>query len=119
MKPIEVRVAIAKAVGWRAEANSSSLGGYVAYGPSGHRSLFVAATPDVAIEAECPRYEEDLNAMHEAEKVLTREQWPGYHAMACGIFQESSSAEDGAYETHATAAQRAEAFLRTINEWKE
>jgi hypothetical protein len=39
--------------------------------------------------------------------------------MACGIFQESSSAEDGAYETHATAAQRAEAFLRTINEWKE
>lgn len=55
----------------------------------------------------------DLNAMHEAEKVISKEQiddycdllWPkGY-----GWF----------YAIHTTARQRAEAFLRTLGKWDQ
>ena len=66
----------------------------------------------------CPDYLNDLNAMHEAEKVLcdspkrkhTYLQWLG--------------CEDDYTSTvflcvAATAAQRAEAFLRTIGKWEE
>ncbi len=58
------------------------------------------------------KYCNDLNAMHEAENILTREQIevycehlnPKYHGIWFGI--------------HATARQRAEAFLRTIGKWE-
>ena len=60
-----------------------------------------------------PQYLNDLNAMHEAEKVLKREQIeiycehlnPKNHGIWWGI--------------HATAAQRAKAFVKTIGKWKE
>ena len=60
-----------------------------------------------------PCYSGDLDAMHEAEKVLTREQIEVYcelvnpknHGVWCGI--------------HATARKRAEAFLRTLGRWEE
>jgi hypothetical protein len=59
-----------------------------------------------------PDYCNDLNAMHEAEEVLTRDQievfceqlLPKHHGIWWGI--------------HTTARQRAEAFLRTIGKWE-
>jgi hypothetical protein len=59
-----------------------------------------------------PDYCNDLNAMHEAEKVLTRDQievfcdqlLPKHYGIWWGI--------------HTTARQRAEAFLRTIGKWE-
>ncbi len=60
-----------------------------------------------------PDYLNDLNAMHEAEKVLTYEQLEVY----CNILHKPNH---GVYwAIHATAAQRAEAFLRTIGKWEE
>ena len=60
-----------------------------------------------------PQYLNDLNAMHEAEKVLTREQIEIYcehlNPKNYGIW----------WGIHATASQRAEAFLRTIGKWEE
>jgi len=62
---------------------------------------------------EIPNYCHDLNAMHEAEKVISKEQiddycdllWPkGY-----GWF----------YAVHTTARERAEAFLRTLGKWDD
>lgn len=52
----------------------------------------------------------DLNAMHEAEKVLTFDEWDIY-CVHLGDTQPSCA--------KATARQRAEAFLRTIGKWEE
>ena len=66
-----------------------------------------------------PGYCTDLNAMHEAEKALTKEQVREYQCymydMACEI-----SATQGRWMPYsATARYRAEAFLRTLGKWEE
>lgn len=59
----------------------------------------------------CPNYCGDLNAMHEAEKVFDcPELYDGNLIKVCGGVQ---------YMWHATARQRAEAFLRTLGKWEE
>ena len=67
---------------------------------------------------DCPDYLNDLNAMHEAEKVMmdspkkkhTYLQWLGCEdAYTSTVFASVT----------ATAAQRAEAFLRTIGKWED
>mgnify|MGYP000895397431 CR=1 FL=1 len=60
-----------------------------------------------------PDYLNDLNAMHEAEKVLNEKQ---DHIMNDTLWD---MCEGRKYLWHATAAQRAEAFLRTIGKWEE
>ena len=59
-----------------------------------------------------PDYLNDLNAMHEAEKVLTEKQQDRYYA-------ELSKNGTWFQCLHATASQRAEAFLKTIDKWKD
>lgn len=58
-----------------------------------------------------PDYLNDLNAMYEAEKVLSAEQRAHYNGWVSGICVDN-------YPIMATAAQRAEAFLKTLNLWK-
>lgn len=69
-----------------------------------------------------PDYPNDLNAMHEAEKVLTSpqlEQFGRYLTkLVTGIFQMHHAHYDTARISHATASQRAEAFLKTIKKWE-
>ena len=62
---------------------------------------------------DCPDYPTDLNAMHEAEKVLTLPERRKYRKTLLGHCEPASIA------IHATAAQRAEAFLRTIGKWED
>ena len=57
-----------------------------------------------------PDYCTDLNAMHEAEKVLTYEQLDEYYIILAKMMVRPF---------HATARQRAEAFLRTLGKWEE
>jgi hypothetical protein len=74
--------------------------------------------------AEIPDYFNDLNAMHEAEKVLTSDQQFDYIYElndSLGLVPLSSPAS---YReavlwtfTHSTAADRAEAFGKTLNLW--
>ena len=60
-----------------------------------------------------PNYVNDLNAMHEAEKVLT---WKNQKDYAAAL----GRSYDGSFlHVTATAKQRAEAFLRTIGKWEE
>ncbi len=68
-----------------------------------------------------PDYLHDLNAMHKAEKVLRFSQWPVYidHIIDRSPVPSSKAAHEGYEVCHATAAQRAEAFLRTIGKWEE
>ena len=63
-----------------------------------------------------PDYVYDLNGMHEAEKVLSDEQWDDYTHELNEVIGRSHRLR---FSVHATAAQRAEAFLRTVGKWKE
>ena len=60
---------------------------------------------------DCPDYLNDLNAMHEAENALDGDQLIIMAGNVCFNF--------AAHPLHATAAQRAEAFLRTVGKWEE
>ncbi len=66
-----------------------------------------------------PDYMNDLNAMHEAEKVLRPNDgiydwplWDKYIEYLLNLTRKYDLA-------HASAAQRAEAFLRTIGKWED
>jgi hypothetical protein len=69
------------------------------------------ALPTKTIGCGVPDYLNDLNAMHEAEKVLDYNQ--------LREMEDSVSFQFAVYPFHATANQRAEAFLRTIGKWEE
>lgn len=61
-----------------------------------------------------PNYCTDLNAMHEAEKVLDSDElFRGYYLALYDITKSTRC------PVHATARQRAEAFLRTIGKWED
>jgi len=55
--------------------------------------------------------------MHEAEKVLNRAQRVSYIATLLPLT--GTVQQDLWHTAHATAAQRAEAFLRAIGKWEE
>ena len=61
-------------------------------------------------------YCSDLNAMHEAEKVLTEEQCVFVRSH---LRERLENYPASRYTWHATARQRAEAFLRTLGKWEE
>ena len=63
---------------------------------------------------DCPNYCADLNAIHEAEKTLTD---ANMFVMAHHI--ERLVSAHGQHYFHATARQRAEAFLRTLGKWED
>lgn len=82
-------------------------------------------------EYNCPDYCNDLNAMHEAEKVLDGvHSWNGEehhwnaeeaymgHLNDIIIRDSGQKNSDDWQFLHATARQRAEAFLRTLGKWK-
>lgn len=63
-----------------------------------------------------PNFLNDLNAIHEAEKVLDYDQQEDF-LLFIGAYNHESDAPWSA--CHATAAQRCEAFLKTLGLWKE
>ena len=117
MKPEEQRIAIAKACGWtRIEGRKGLPPGKTSHAPS----LALSDSDDGWLFL--PDYLNDLNAMHEAEKVLSNEQafTMREHAWSIASFKDgkcghASRDEQGRNCYNATAAQRAEAFLRTLN----
>ncbi len=68
-------------------------------------------------------YEHSLDAMHEAEKVLHSDHNKAWHYFKTlqGIVSKTKHSGTGLeFQTiNATAAQRAEAFLKTLGFWKE
>jgi len=90
MTPEQQRVAIAEACGW---------------------TVWSCGVPD---------YLNDLNAMHDAEKVLGEKRIRSYAFTLAQVLDTSPTVDldDQFLNIHATAAQRAEAFLRTIGKWK-
>ena len=115
MKPEQQRIAIAEACGWKKmNWNEATVYGSPTHGfrvwKSKHQDSIMSYKGRVG--ERIPDYLNDLNAMHEAEQVLTKEQQREY---VRALYQLTKSD----FENHcATAAQRAEAFLRTLNLWK-
>ncbi len=65
-----------------------------------------------------PDYLNNLNAMHEAEKALNELSWMHYLRNLAEIVRKPKQCEIQISQyVHATAAQRAEAFLRAIGKW--
>lgn len=92
----QINIAIAEACGWA------------------HPSVQPYAFPD---------YCNDLNAMHEAEKILTTKQKQRYAKALSDDLSDSAPTESchtvWSDTIHANARQRAEAFLKTIGKWEE
>ena len=101
----QINAAIARACGWENVT-------------AAHRSGRAPGADYVGYEFY-PNYCTDLNAMHEAEKVLTIPQEKEY------FFSLKQSVGDLIWyrstcrNYRATARQRAEAFLRTLGKWEE
>ena len=112
------RIVIAEACGWKCCRTEQ---GHLAWG----------VNPETGYQQKLPSYLVDLNAMHEAELLLPKltkypndvyKEWVhqlwavvrGRHA----VFSVSSQVI-GELFADATATQRAEAFLRTLNLWAE
>lgn len=112
MTPESQRIAIAEACGWSIHQITVT----------GLKDVAILP-PNVSIKDEgavwkyagldLPDYLNDLNAMHEAEKVLTPSQKNDYMRILFYKFGDTFTA------IHTTAAQRAEAFLRTLGPWKD
>lgn len=63
-----------------------------------------------------PDYLNDLNACHEMEKVLRENRLFHKYWLALGEFWKGNNTN---FSFHATAAQRCEAFSKTIGKWKD
>ena len=102
MSEEQINIAIAEACGWTDISQyTQAVDGWYGY------------EPENGPHSQIPDYCNDLNAMHEAEKVLTSEQVTSY--------VDSLEFMNARWATPAfgTAAQRAEAFLRTLGKWEE
>lgn len=110
MTPEQQRIAIAEACGWKPLA----IRGFC-QNKDGELEWFACRNPQVKWKF-LPNYLNDLNAMHEAEKALTDAQHTKFRGLlAIVVGKEFMSCRE---IVSATAAQRAEAFLRTLNLWK-
>ena len=120
MTPEQQRIAIAEACGWtEIEPCTCCDGVSRGYNP----------TPG-AHKKHLPDYVNDLNAMHAVEEhaihnLMDADEWSEYGMLLKrshphGLFLNGEvDYHDLATVCHATATQRAEAFLRTIGKWEE
>lgn len=119
------RIAISEVCGWKCDYYDED---------TGFRT-FVYRSPDNPkyLSTILPRYLDDLNAMHDAEKLIPNRDRSVYHTHLMRIIgpdgsvdliddygnQSESPSTSYFAMLHATAAQKAEAFLRTIGKWEE
>lgn len=110
MTPEQQRIAIAEACGWKRKSVDPE---YPLTRPEG---WFEKGELIVYHYGHLPDYLTDLNAMHEAEKVLKVEQHFTFQVELARVINTITYPLNFAL-LHATASQRAEAFLRTLNLW--
>ena len=117
MTDLEINAAIAANVGWK----SRTVIVHHSVGYQWDESLTVWTNP-AGHDDVLPSYTTDLNAMHQVEMVLdSTNGGPGNpnclrYRYACEIYR---LAPNDIQPFRATARQRAEAFLWTVEKWKE
>jgi hypothetical protein len=107
----QINIAIAEACGWQVHPRDR----FIVIPPNSPHSVQPLYT--------IPNYCNDLNAMHEAEKMLNDEQHRQYRSEVWySVCNDISSYEcvKAAERPHfsATSHQRAEAFLKTLGKWE-
>lgn len=112
----QINIAIAESQGWK-------------FVPSHDHEILGRAVPEYWEHDEHSRiyndhvadYCNDLNAMHEAEKSITdpRKMLDYFNHLSRYNDPDARSIQDSFNIITATAAQRAEAYLRTIGKWNE
>jgi len=103
MKNQQINIAIAEACGWK----------HIAF----NRGWIKAG--DGETQCVIPNYCENLKLMHEAEKILTADQFEQYRWVLWDICKQLTVKEWYRAHLSATARQRAEAFLKTIGKWED
>jgi hypothetical protein len=105
----QINIAIAEVCGWTSIRYNSIHGKWMGTQPQEDRDAY-----------HLPDYCNDLNAMHEAENHLPSDKKEDYWYQLYENCRRSvfSRVEDNYKMLHATAAQRARAFLKTINKWE-
>lgn len=119
MSPEKQRICIAEACGWKYPCASCL--------PS--KRWRTPADDGCKSEGELPDYLNSLDAMHEAEKVLSDEQYTKYEEILWSVMTTWVDVPTAGGTSvklpcrirwlSATAAQRAEAFLRVTGLWKD
>jgi hypothetical protein len=117
MTDTEIRIAIAEACGWKRRSDldytTSNYGDTVLH----HVWEKDGRTCN---EVTMSDYLNDLNAMHEAEKMLSANNGSKFVGEVWGaICRYGTNKQLEIGTIHSSARQRAEAFLRTIGKWKE
>jgi hypothetical protein len=103
MKPEAQRIAIAEACGWKCS----------------HEGKYCTASLDAPVPTVFDPLS-DLNVMHEAEKMLLSKCDHGFNDdLWIDYLANLGLASRPCGSHHATAAQRAEAFLKTLSLWKD
>ena len=100
------RIAFARALGWRIYESNGSMYYERPGGDVFNHTIHFDELPDI----------DDLNVIHEAEKILIKEYWQ-YRL----VFQSVKGLGGNNHEKHfmATAGQRTEAILRYLNLWMD
>jgi hypothetical protein len=115
LTPEQQRITVAELAGWKYMMPWSEI----------DRSRWFGLSPDGHRGVEVPDYLHNLNAMHEAESRCTQEQRDALYGNIWKLVRALPSTnacqniENGWLVYHATAAQRAEAFVITMTEGKE
>lgn len=113
MNPEAQRIAVAEACGWKIADRvhpDIKLQAYLCWIRPGNEEWQ---------EEELPDYLNDLNAMHDAVTSLDQSQKNYFVNILDDLIETEKQPERDFAWCNATAAQRAEAFLRTLNLWKE
>ena len=109
------RIAIAEACGWEYCRYIEGLRNVCGIPPNSWKGNYISGL-DVAWT---PDYLNDLNAMHEAEKILPDNNQMKFRGELVDMMRPKYGFESACLlAIHATAAQRAEAFLRTTGKWE-
>jgi hypothetical protein len=98
------RIAIAEACGWTDVKGTKGVHPKARFKGCGYADDWIAL----------PDYLTDLNAMHEVEKLLTEDQAEKFRAWLLKL-----NGYNHDRVVSCTAAQRAEAFLRTVGKWED
>lgn len=116
MTSTQQRIAIAEACGWKdCDINSYQRPPLLLGDEPMRREGKIIS---YLVDQRIPDYLNDLNAMHEAEKMLT-ETPVGWSVKWFDYLTHLGRFRGTAMVAHATAAERSEAFLKTLNLWTE
>ena len=121
MKPEKQRIAIAEACGWKMHDHPDCLAKKEGWVSRGWETWVMNPSGLLVFKHDIPNYLNDLNAMHQAEKVLTKNKSMEYAFRLADswILNGEDKQPDLVRGFCATAAERAEAFLKTIGKWED